>query len=117
MQESSDEEVLPVSDGRGVICLDAAGYPGSSLDNTSLQPANSMTPLSSMASTTATKSPVDVAHFAGRKAKWKDDKTCGVCGDKALGYNFNAITCESCKAFFRRNAIKDKVYYLITEKI
>ncbi|KAL1137672.1 hypothetical protein AAG570_009368 [Ranatra chinensis] len=29
-----------------------------------------------------------------------------VCGDHALGYNFNAITCESCKAFFRRNASK-----------
>ena len=37
------------------------------------------------------------------------NKVCAVCGDKALGYNFNAITCESCKAFFRRNALKDKV--------
>lgn len=37
------------------------------------------------------------------------EKICLVCGDKALGYNFNAITCESCKAFFRRNALKDKV--------
>ncbi|ESO91091.1 hypothetical protein LOTGIDRAFT_100616, partial [Lottia gigantea] len=32
------------------------------------------------------------------------------CGDKALGYNFDAITCESCKAFFRRNASKNKGY-------
>ena len=33
---------------------------------------------------------------------------CQVCGDKALGfYNFNAITCESCKAFFRRNAYRE----------
>ncbi|KAK0082634.1 hypothetical protein PV325_010082 [Microctonus aethiopoides] len=36
------------------------------------------------------------------------NKTCGVCGDKALGYNFNAVSCESCKAFFRRNALKNK---------
>ncbi|XP_050417545.1 nuclear hormone receptor HR96 [Patella vulgata] len=36
----------------------------------------------------------------------KKDKTCLVCGDRALGYNFNAISCESCKAFFRRNAHK-----------
>lgn len=36
-------------------------------------------------------------------------KVCSVCGDSALGYNFNALTCESCKAFFRRNALKDKV--------
>ncbi|KAH7978790.1 hypothetical protein HPB49_006748 [Dermacentor silvarum] len=35
-------------------------------------------------------------------------KFCGVCGDKAFGFNFGALTCESCKAFFRRNAIKDK---------
>uniref|UniRef100_A0A1A9VES3 Nuclear receptor domain-containing protein n=1 Tax=Glossina austeni TaxID=7395 RepID=A0A1A9VES3_GLOAU len=37
-------------------------------------------------------------------------KTCAVCGDKALGYNFNAITCESCKAFFRRNALSKKQF-------
>jgi len=35
---------------------------------------------------------------------------CGVCGDKALGNNFNAITCESCKAFFRRNALRPKQF-------
>lgn len=29
---------------------------------------------------------------------------CAVCGDVAFGYNFSAITCESCKAFFRRNS-------------
>ena len=36
----------------------------------------------------------------------KKDKLCLVCGDRALGYNFNAVSCESCKAFFRRNAHK-----------
>lgn len=39
-----------------------------------------------------------------------DTKVCGVCGDKALGYNFNAVTCESCKAFFRRNALAKKEF-------
>lgn len=38
-----------------------------------------------------------------------DMKICGVCGASALGYNFDAVTCESCKAFFRRNALKNKV--------
>ncbi|KAL8587037.1 hypothetical protein ACOMHN_023427 [Nucella lapillus] len=42
-----------------------------------------------------------------RRDKSKNCKICGVCGDRALGYNFNAVTCESCKAFFRRNAFKD----------
>lgn len=35
-------------------------------------------------------------------------KICVVCGDKSYGLNFNAITCESCKAFFRRNALSNK---------
>ena len=39
----------------------------------------------------------------------KMPKICAVCGDKALGYNFGAMTCESCKAFFRRNALSNKV--------
>lgn len=38
------------------------------------------------------------------------DKLCMVCSDKALGYNFNAVTCESCKAFFRRNALSSKEF-------
>jgi len=37
------------------------------------------------------------------------DKICGVCGDRAIGYNFDAVSCESCKAFFRRNAPKGLV--------
>ncbi|XP_026668413.1 uncharacterized protein LOC108623829 isoform X2 [Ceratina calcarata] len=41
---------------------------------------------------------------SGREA----NKICGVCGDRAFGYNFNAVSCESCKAFFRRNALKNK---------
>ena len=32
------------------------------------------------------------------------DKTCRICGDCAVGFNFEVVTCESCKAFFRRNA-------------
>ncbi|XP_075210232.1 nuclear hormone receptor HR96 [Lycorma delicatula] len=45
------------------------------------------------------------------KSSQNDFKSCSVCGDLATGYNFNAITCESCKAFFRRNAPKDKKYH------
>ena len=44
-----------------------------------------------------------------KSRKNKEDKYCGVCGDRALGYNFDAISCESCKAFFRRNAPKGLV--------
>lgn len=41
------------------------------------------------------------------------NKVCSVCGDLALGFNFNALTCESCKAFFRRNALKAKVCIVV----
>lgn len=55
--------------------------------------------------------PMDISPELGsqKSRKNKEDKYCGVCGDKALGYNFDAISCESCKAFFRRNAPKGLV--------
>jgi len=34
---------------------------------------------------------------------------CRVCGDVARGLNFDVITCMSCKAFFRRNALRSSV--------
>jgi nuclear receptor subfamily 1 group I len=37
------------------------------------------------------------------------DLVCGVCSAPAHGYNFDQITCESCKAFFRRNALRSMV--------
>ena len=37
------------------------------------------------------------------------DLVCRVCGAPAYGYNFDQITCESCKAFFRRNALRHMV--------
>ncbi|CAF3275792.1 unnamed protein product [Rotaria sp. Silwood2] len=33
-------------------------------------------------------------------------KACRICGAEARGFNFNVITCMSCKSFFRRNAHK-----------
>ncbi|XP_076439085.1 vitamin D3 receptor-like [Babylonia areolata] len=55
-------------------------------------------------------SPTDM-YGLGKARKSKEDKYCGVCGDRALGYNFDAISCESCKAFFRRNAPKGLDYF------
>ncbi|CAF1009630.1 unnamed protein product [Adineta steineri] len=42
-----------------------------------------------------------------KKKYEKKDLRCTVCGARAFGYNFDQITCESCKAFFRRNALKN----------
>ncbi|CAG2101779.1 unnamed protein product, partial [Medioppia subpectinata] len=36
-------------------------------------------------------------------------KICDVCGDKGLARNFGAITCDSCKSFFRRTALKNQL--------
>ncbi|XP_028266122.1 nuclear receptor subfamily 1, group H, member 5 [Parambassis ranga] len=39
------------------------------------------------------------------------DELCVVCGDKASGYHYNALTCEGCKGFFRRSVTKKAVYH------
>lgn len=38
----------------------------------------------------------------------EEARVCVVCSEPASGYNFDRLTCESCKAFFRRNALKPK---------
>ncbi|CAF1478779.1 unnamed protein product, partial [Adineta steineri] len=32
------------------------------------------------------------------------DLDCTICGDHAIGFNYDVLSCASCKAFFRRNA-------------
>ncbi|XP_076349319.1 ecdysone receptor-like isoform X1 [Tachypleus tridentatus] len=38
------------------------------------------------------------------------EELCLVCGDRASGYHYNALTCEGCKGFFRRSINKNAVY-------
>ena len=80
--------------------------PRNSDDDVSTMPDTSVDP----ASCTRSVSMQDSQNpNGGRRCRPKEEKYCGVCGDKALGYNFDAISCESCKAFFRRNANKGVV--------
>lgn len=46
----------------------------------------------------------------GARVKGQDE-LCVVCGDKASGYHYNALTCEGCKGFFRRSVTKKAVYH------
>uniref|UniRef100_A0AC34QB30 Uncharacterized protein n=1 Tax=Panagrolaimus sp. JU765 TaxID=591449 RepID=A0AC34QB30_9BILA len=39
-----------------------------------------------------------------------EGQACVVCGDKATGLHYQAITCEGCKGFFRRTAQKRLQY-------
>ncbi|XP_025096039.1 nuclear hormone receptor family member nhr-48-like [Pomacea canaliculata] len=52
-------------------------------------------------------SPAKVISCSPRKRqRVQGKKICQVCGDKALAHHFGALACETCKAFFRRNAVK-----------
>ncbi|CAF1384303.1 unnamed protein product [Adineta steineri] len=48
-----------------------------------------------------------IAVINNTQKKEKRDLRCAVCNARAFGYNFDQISCESCKAFFRRNALKN----------
>ncbi|KAM6937748.1 bile acid receptor isoform 2-T2 [Xenentodon cancila] len=45
-----------------------------------------------------------------QSGRMKGEELCVVCGDKASGYHYNALTCEGCKGFFRRSITKNAVY-------
>ncbi|OQR74047.1 ecdysone receptor-like [Tropilaelaps mercedesae] len=47
---------------------------------------------------------------AGGPTPRQQEELCLVCGDRASGYHYNALTCEGCKGFFRRSITKNSVY-------
>ncbi|XP_060798036.1 bile acid receptor-like [Neoarius graeffei] len=55
---------------------------------------------------TVYKKPRHAAH----SGRFKGEELCVVCGDKASGYHYNALTCKGCKGFFRRSITKNAVY-------
>ncbi|KAG5273460.1 hypothetical protein AALO_G00151530 [Alosa alosa] len=50
------------------------------------------------------------ARHTSHPGRVKGEELCVVCGDKASGYHYNALTCEGCKGFFRRSITKNAVY-------
>jgi len=43
----------------------------------------------------------------------KNGSICAVCGDEASGYNYEALTCEACKRFFRLSVENKRKYSCI----
>ncbi|XP_067932111.1 ecdysone receptor-like [Watersipora subatra] len=39
-----------------------------------------------------------------------EEELCLICGDRASGYHYNALSCEGCKGFFRRSVTKNHAY-------
>lgn len=60
--------------------------------------------------------PIQYINLVDDNNGFNDDEVltrkCRVCGDKAIGFNYNVITCESCEAFFHRNAFRPKVFMI-----
>jgi hypothetical protein len=47
---------------------------------------------------------------AVKVSKKSNDHTCAICGDHASGYNYDVLSCGSCKNFFRRNAHQKVIF-------
>jgi hypothetical protein len=58
---------------------------------------------------------ISTSHLVNSGGTSKQSKTsiksgfCQVCGEKASIINYGALSCQSCKTFFRRNALHPKV--------
>ncbi|XP_041365312.1 ecdysone receptor-like [Gigantopelta aegis] len=46
----------------------------------------------------------------GIAGKSIEEELCRICGDRASGYHYNALSCEGCKGFFRRSVTRGASY-------
>ncbi|CAD7011726.1 ecdysone receptor-like [Ceratitis capitata] len=74
-----------------------------------LEGRDDLSPSSSLNGYSANDS-CDVKKIKKGPAPRLQEELCLVCGDRASGYHYNALTCEGCKGFFRRSVTKNAVY-------
>lgn len=48
---------------------------------------------------------------SGVVGKSIEEELCRICGDRASGYHYNALSCEGCKGFFRRSITRGATYH------
>ncbi|XP_018017941.1 ecdysone receptor isoform X3 [Hyalella azteca] len=130
LESLSDHQLLPASlaESSGLASPDALDSTCLTLSNlrphsaysdvSSLSGRDDVSPPNSMlsgydSSSLASCSSLTIAGDAKKKkgpAPRQQEDLCLVCGDRASGYHYNALTCEGCKGFFRRSITKKAVY-------
>ncbi|MFH4975792.1 hypothetical protein AB6A40_002501 [Gnathostoma spinigerum] len=80
------------------------------LNSNALQVTGNDTPTKTSAAIINQRAPAVVCSSTPRHQNLTEE-LCLVCGDKASGYHYNALTCEGCKGFFRRSVTRKAVYY------
>ena len=53
--------------------------------------------------------PLTPASVQHQQQPVEQERHCKVCGDRAVYVNYGALTCDSCKTFFRRQNLQPKV--------
>ncbi|XP_050726757.1 ecdysone receptor-like isoform X3 [Eriocheir sinensis] len=97
--------IAPVAPTNALLLPRAMASPS---DTSSLSGRDDMSPPSSLSNYGA-DSYGDLKKKKGPIPR-QQEELCLVCGDRASGYHYNALTCEGCKGFFRRSITKNAVY-------
>nr|AFC61183.1 ecdysone receptor [Sogatella furcifera] len=89
--------------------------PGSKIGREDLSPSNSLNggyggPQGGSGGQGGPMDPNELAKKKKGPVPRQQEELCLVCGDRASGYHYNALTCEGCKGFFRRSITKNAVY-------
>ncbi|KAH8277679.1 hypothetical protein KR018_003471 [Drosophila ironensis] len=95
--------------GGGGMALGMQHTPRSDSVNSISSGRDDLSPTSSLNGYSATES-CDAKKSKKGPAPRVQEELCLVCGDRASGYHYNALTCEGCKGFFRRSVTKSAVY-------